>query len=74
MKKGISLVIFAAVLLSLTLSGPLQAADPIKIGFIASITGPASFLGEPEKNTALMIQDWITKEGGIKGQPLVIID
>lgn len=68
-----SLVIFAAVLLSLTLNGPLQAADPIKIGFIASITGPASFLGEPEKNTALMIQDWITKEGGIKGQPVEII-
>jgi branched-chain amino acid transport system substrate-binding protein len=73
MKKSMSLVIFAAVLLSLTLNGPLQAADPIKIGFIASITGPASFLGEPEKNTALMIQEWITKEGGIKGQPVEII-
>ena len=44
-----------------------------KIGFVASITGPASWLGEPEKNTALMLQEWINAAGGIKGVPIDII-
>ncbi len=73
MKKATSLSIVSAMLLSLALIAPLFAAEPIKIGFVASITGPASFLGEPEKNTAQMIQGWVNKEGGIKGQPLEII-
>src|SRR5512137_937795 len=73
MKKETSLVIVSTILIGLALIGPLCAAEPIKIGFVASITGPASFLGEPEKNTALMIQEWVNKEGGIKGQPLEIV-
>ncbi|MGO8988011.1 MAG: ABC transporter substrate-binding protein [bacterium] len=44
-----------------------------KIGFVASITGPASWLGEPEKNTALMLRDWINAAGGIRGVPIDII-
>ncbi len=67
------LVLFVALLLSLTLTGSLPAAEPIKIGFVASITGGASWLGEPEKNTALMVQEWINKAGGINGRPLEII-
>jgi branched-chain amino acid transport system substrate-binding protein len=72
-KKKSLLLVSATILLSLFCFGALWAAEPIKIGFIASITGPASFLGEPEKNTALMIQEWVNKEGGIKGAPLEII-
>jgi len=47
--------------------------EPYKIGAIFSVTGPASFLGEPEKNTALMLMDQINKAGGINGHPLEII-
>ncbi len=65
---GLTLCLLTAVFIT-----PAPAAEPIKIGFVASITGPASFLGEPEKNTALMLQDWINKEGGIKGRPIEII-
>jgi branched-chain amino acid transport system substrate-binding protein len=50
-----------------------MAQEPIKIGFVASITGGASFLGQPEKDTALMVQEWINKEGGVKGVPVQII-
>lgn len=73
MKKTSTWVFVSAILLSLGMSAPLFGAEAIKIGFVASITGPASFLGEPEKNTAQMIQEWVNKEGGIKGQPLEII-
>jgi branched-chain amino acid transport system substrate-binding protein len=67
------LAMFVALLLPLALTGSLSAAEPIKIGFVASITGGASFLGEPEKNTALMVQEWVNKAGGINGRPLEII-
>ncbi|KAF0219285.1 MAG: ABC-type branched-chain amino acid transport system periplasmic, partial [Rhodospirillaceae bacterium] len=32
---------------ALAVSWTAQAADPVKIGAFLSVTGPASFLGEP---------------------------
>ena len=49
------------------------AAEPIKIGAIFSVTGPASFLGEPEKNTAKMLEEQINKAGGLLGRPVEIV-
>ena len=49
------------------------AKDPYKIGALFAVTGAASFLGEPEKNTALMLQEQINNAGGINGHPLEII-
>jgi branched-chain amino acid transport system substrate-binding protein len=51
----------------------LAAGQPIKIGGLFSVTGPASFLGEPERNTAQMVVDEINKAGGIKGRQLQLI-
>lgn len=49
------------------------AAPPIKIGALFSVTGPASFLGEPERNTAQMVADEINRSGGIKGRQVQLI-
>lgn len=49
------------------------AAEPIRIGAVLSVTGPASFLGEPERNTLLMLQDQINAQGGLLGRPLELI-
>ncbi|TGU72457.1 ABC transporter substrate-binding protein [Geomonas terrae] len=49
------------------------AAPPIKIGALFAVTGPASFLGEPERNTAQMVVDEINKAGGVKGRKLELI-
>ncbi|UFS72855.1 ABC transporter substrate-binding protein [Geomonas sp. RF6] len=49
------------------------AAAPIKIGALFAVTGPASFLGEPERNTAQMVVDEINKAGGVKGRKLELI-
>jgi len=49
------------------------AAPPIKIGALFSVSGPAAFLGEPERNTAQMLVDEINKSGGIKGQKLELV-
>ena len=38
-----------------------------------AVTGPAAFLGEPERNTARMVIDEINKAGGIKGRKLELV-
>ncbi len=44
--------------------------DVYKIGGIFSITGPSSFLGDPEKKSLEMVVDKINAEGGIDGHML----
>ena len=59
--------------LSLVFASASFAADTIKIGALFSVTGPASFLGAPERNTAQMVVDEINLAGGIKGRKLELI-
>jgi branched-chain amino acid transport system substrate-binding protein len=46
---------------------------PVKIGIAVAITGPASWLGEPERNTAMMYVEEINKAGGVNGYPIELI-
>jgi len=55
------------------MTSPALAAPPIKIGALFSITGPPSFLGEPERNTAQMVVDEINRNGGIGGHKLQLV-
>ena len=75
MKKatGRLFVVLVAALSVCLLFGNAFAKEPYKIGALFAVTGPASFLGEPEKNTAVMLQEQINKAGGINGHPLEII-
>jgi branched-chain amino acid transport system substrate-binding protein len=47
--------------------------EPIKIGAIFSVTGPASFLGAPEAKTARLLVDKINAEGGVAGRKLQLV-
>jgi len=68
------LIRMATLLLALVFAaGAAFAAEPIRIGALFSVTGPPSFLGEPERNTAQMVVDEINKAGGIKGRPIELI-
>ena len=49
------------------------AADPIKIGSVLSVTGPAAFLGDPELKTLQMYVDDLNKKGGVLGRPLQLV-
>ena len=60
------------VLTCLTSSVALASAT-IKIGGLFAVTGPAAFLGEPERNSAQMVVDEINRVGGIKGQKLELV-
>lgn len=69
-KKGMVL----AVLLAVILPGAFaQAAEPIKIGAIFSVTGPASFLGAPEAKTLEMLVAETNKKGGMMGRQVQLI-
>jgi branched-chain amino acid transport system substrate-binding protein len=59
--------------LILAWSALCSASQPIKIGALFSVTGPPSFLGEPERNAAQMVADSINKSGGIKGRQIQLI-
>lgn len=50
-----------------------SAAEPYRVGAVFAVTGPASWLGEPEKNTVKMIEEEINAAGGINGHPLEVI-
>jgi branched-chain amino acid transport system substrate-binding protein len=62
----------SAVALALGLSAA-SAADPIKIGSVLAVTGPASFLGDPEDKTLKMYVEKINDAGGVLGRPLELI-
>jgi len=49
------------------------AVAAYKVGAIFSVTGGASFLGDPEKKTAQMVVDEINKGGGINGEKIELI-
>lgn len=69
MKRSVLLLAVAFLLWA----GSACAADPIRIGAIFSSTGPASFLGEPEKNSLSMAVEGINAAGGILGRPVEVV-
>lgn len=71
MKKW--LTVCNAIFICLLAASASFAAESIKIGALFAVTGPAAFLGEPERNSAKMIVDEINAAGGIKGRKLELI-
>jgi branched-chain amino acid transport system substrate-binding protein len=65
----------AAALAGIALSGlavPAGAAEPIKLGAFLAVSGPASFLGDPEKKTLELYVERINAEGGVLGRKLAL--
>jgi branched-chain amino acid transport system substrate-binding protein len=54
-------------------AGHASGAEPIKIGSVLSVTGPAAFLGDPELKTLQMYVEDINKKGGVLGRPLQLV-
>jgi branched-chain amino acid transport system substrate-binding protein len=72
--KGRALWIALILMISLALIfSCTKEKEPYKVGAVFSVTGRASFLGEPEKKTAEMIAEAINKVGGINGHPLELV-
>ncbi len=72
MKKITTLALL--LLFSLFAVGQTMAApQPIKIGAILAVTGPASYLGAPEAKTLQMAVEQINAAGGINGAKLQLV-
>jgi branched-chain amino acid transport system substrate-binding protein len=76
MKKTLIVLTVITVLLCLLLfvaAAEKEEAEPYKIGAVFAITGPASWLGEPERNTVEMVAEMINENGGVDGVPIQMI-
>ncbi len=55
----------------------MMAASPAvaetRLGAVLSVTGPASFLGDPELKTLEMLVEEVNAQGGINGEEVVLI-
>lgn len=71
MRKTMRKLVAGAVLALGAMS--VYAAEPIKIGSVLSVTGPAAFLGDPELKTLEMYVEDINKKGGVLGRPLQLV-
>ena len=69
MKLSVKLLAAGAALLASTALAQAQ----IKVGAVLSVTGPASFLGDPEKKTLEMYVADINAKGGIAGKKIELV-
>jgi branched-chain amino acid transport system substrate-binding protein len=63
----------AAYAVAALLAGEQGASAQVKLGAVLSVTGPASFLGDPEKKTLEIYVQEINAKGGVNGQKLELI-
>jgi branched-chain amino acid transport system substrate-binding protein len=66
------LPLFAALAAALLPAVP-SAAEPIKVGALVAVTGPAAFLGAPEARTLEMLVQEVNAKGGVGGRPIQLI-
>ena len=71
--KNIITLVITLSLVMLTSSLDVQAKDTLKIGSFLAVTGPASFLGDPELKTLQMYIDEINAKGGIDGHKIEFV-
>jgi branched-chain amino acid transport system substrate-binding protein len=62
-----------AAAVGLGLLGVADASAQVKVGAVLSVTGPASFLGDPEKKTLEIYVEDINAKGGVNGQKLQLV-
>jgi branched-chain amino acid transport system substrate-binding protein len=71
MRKGFIIPLIAVA--GIFVWGLAIAAEPIKIGCLFDLSGPAGHIGTPSKYVAEMAVDRINKEGGVNGSQIVLI-
>ena len=72
MKKGL-IIFFSAAACMLYSAGLLSAQEPIKIGCLFDLSGPAGHIGTPSKYVAEMLVDRLNKAGGINGRKINLV-
>lgn len=63
----------AALLLAAPAGAQRGGGEPIRVGAVLSVTGPASFLGDPEDKTLRLYVNRINGAGGVNGRQLQLV-
>lgn len=73
--KSLKAALFGATAATLAFVGlgAGEAEAQIRIGSVLAVTGPASFLGDPEEKTLQMYVEQINAAGGVLGEPIELI-
>ncbi len=68
-------ILATAGLLAASLAAVAQekGKEPLKIGALLAVTGPASFLGAPEARTLEMLVEDLNGKGGIDGRKIQLL-
>lgn len=69
----LQLLLGSAILVTPGSLAAAQTKIPVKIGIVASLSGPAAPYGIPERDAAIVLTDKINAAGGINGQPIELI-
>ena len=72
MKRTVTVVVAMVVGLMLSASAVMAESKEYRVGCAFAITGKASWLGEPQKNTIEMLLEEINANGGVNGHKLVL--
>jgi len=67
-----SIVCLVASFVSASVVGSLQAAEPIRIGGIFSVTGWAAAIGTPPKEAVQVVVDDVNRKGGLLGRQIEV--
>lgn len=73
MKFNILSKAFAGVVLVMSFATVSAAQDTIRIGSVLSVTGAASYIGDPEAKTLKLYVDKVNDSGGILGKKLELV-
>ena len=73
MKKLWRFTAIVALVLALLSGAAWAADDKIKVGTFLAVTGPASFLGDPELRTLQMYIDEVNEKGGVLGKQVELV-
>ena len=63
----------AAALLAAASHAGAAGKEPLKIGAVLAVTGPASFLGAPEARTLQMLVEDLNAKGGVDGRKVELL-
>src|SRR5690606_10476845 len=74
-RKGFLLLVAATVAIAATgiVSPRVYAADPIKIGVLVALSGPAAAYGSEERRAVEAVAKRVNDQGGINGRPIELV-
>ncbi|MFO1330752.1 MAG: ABC transporter substrate-binding protein [Rubrivivax sp.] len=71
LRRGFSTAL--ALCAGIGLGAPAAAQEPLRVGAILSVTGPAAFLGDPEQKTLELYVERLNAAGGVLGRKLQLV-